>query len=113
MELDDLSSGSRKRLDRYGSNRPLDATLPGRTADSELLLRCEVPHLLFRTEKEVIDEPFESRLLEANQEFASLLQEACALPNGAVSIQSASVSEILMRAVQCAAKQYMLLAELG
>ena len=113
MELDDLSSGSRKRLDRYGSNRPLDATLPGRTADSELLLRREVPHLLFRTEKEVLDEPFESRLLEANQEFASLLQEASALPDCALPSQRRSISEILMRAVRCAAKQYMLLAELG
>src|SRR5260370_30412122 len=101
MELDDLSSGSRKRLDRYGSNRPLDATLPGRTADSELLLRCEIPHLLFRTEKAVIDEPFESRLLEANQEFAIQLQEACALPNCAVSSQTRSVSEILVRALPC------------
>src|SRR5216684_7558700 len=113
MELDDLSSGSRKRLDRYGSNRPLDATLPGRTADSELLLRREVSHLSFRTGKEVIEEPFESRLLEANQEFASLLQEASALPNCALPSQSRSISEILMRAVRCAAKQYMLLAELG
>jgi diguanylate cyclase (GGDEF)-like protein len=113
VELDDLSSCSRKRLDRYGSNRPLDATLPGRTADSELLLRNEVSQLLFRTEKEVIDDPFESRLLEANQEFASLLQEASALPNGALPSQRRSISEILMRAVRCAAKQYMLLAELG
>src|SRR5713226_10469939 len=113
MELDDLSSGSRKRLDRYGSNRPLDATLPGRTADSELLLRNEVSQLLFRTEKEVIDDPFESRLLEANQEFASLLQEASALPDCALPSQRRSISEILMRAVRCAAKQYMLLAEMG
>ena len=113
MELDDLSSGSRKRLDRYGSNRPLDATLPGRTAESELLLRSEVSQLLFRTQKEVLDEPFESRLLEANQEFASLLQEASTLPNSALPSQKRSISEILMRAVRCAAKQYMLLAELG
>ncbi len=113
MELDDLSSCSSKRLDRYGSNRPLDATLPGRTAESELPLRSEVSQLLFRTQKEVLDEPFESRLLEANQEFASLLQEASALPNCALPSQRRSISEILMRAVRCAAKQYMLLAELG
>ncbi len=113
MELDDLSSGSRKRLDRYGSNRPLDAPLPGRTADSESLLRSDVSRLLFQAKKEVIDEPFESRLLEADQEFASLLHEASALPNGALPSQRRSISEILMRAVRCAAKQYMLLAELG
>src|SRR5260370_22055459 len=113
MELDDLSSGSRKRLDRYGCNRALDATLPGRTADSESLLRSDVSRLLFQAKKEVIDEPFESRLLEADQEFASLLHEASALPNGALPSQRRSISEILMRAVRCAAKQYMLLAELG
>jgi diguanylate cyclase (GGDEF)-like protein len=113
MELDNSSDCSRKRLDHYRSSRSFNAVLSGRAADSESLLRSDVSRLLFQAKKEVIDEPFESRLLEANQEFASLLQEASALPNCALPSQWRSISEILMRAVRCAAKQYMLLAELG
>src|SRR5712664_2968983 len=113
MELDNFSSGSRKRLDLNRSSRPFDVALPGLPADSESLLRRDVSRLLLQAKKKVIEEPFESRLLEANQEFSSLLQEASALPNSALPNQRRSISEILMRAVRCAAKQYMLLAELG
>ncbi len=113
VELDNFSSCSRKRPDHFRSSRPFDATPPGWSADSESLLRRDVSRLLFRAKKEGIDEPFESRLLEANEEFASLLQEASALPNGAISSQRPSISEILICAVRCAAKQYILLAELG
>jgi diguanylate cyclase (GGDEF)-like protein len=113
MELDNFSSGSRKRLDLNRSSRPFDVALPGLPADSESLLRRDVSRLLLQAKKKVIEEPFESRLLEANQEFASLLQEASALPNCALPSERRSISEILMRAVRCAAKQYMLLAELG
>jgi len=113
MQLDNSSGCSRKRLDHFRSSRPFDAALLRRTANSESLLRREVSHPSFRTRKEVLDKPFESRLLEANQEFASVLQEASALPNCALPSQRRSISEILMRAVRCAAKQYMLLAELG
>src|SRR5258708_25270630 len=114
MELDNFSSCSRKRPDHCRStSRPFDDTLLGRIADSQSLLRGQLSRVLFRTEKAGIGKPFESRLLEANQEFASLLHEASALPNGALPSQRRSISEILMRAVRCAAKQYMLLAELG
>src|SRR5258708_2948377 len=113
MELADLSGFPRKRLDPSGFNRRFDATPLGQTPDPDLLLLCEVSRLLFRTEKEGVDEPFESRLSEANREFASLLREASALPNGVLLGQRRSISEILVRAVRCAAKQYVLLAELG
>ena len=113
MELDNFSSGSRKRLDLNRSSRPFDVALPGLPADSESLLRRDVSRLLLQAKKEVLDEPFESRLSEANREFASLLQETSTLPNSALPNQRRSISEILMRAVRCAAKQYMLLAELG
>jgi len=114
MELEDLKSCSHKYLDQFRStSRPLDDKLPGRPAEFQSLLRRDVSRLLFRAKKEGIDEPFESRLSGVNQEFASLLQEACALPNGAVSSQRRSISEILVNAVRCAAKQYVLLAELG
>src|SRR5437879_3267983 len=114
MELEDLNSCSHKYLDQFRStSRPLDDKLPGRPAEFQSLLRRDVSRLLFRAKKEGIDEPFESRLSGVNQEFASLLQEACALPNDDASSQRRSISEILVRAVRCAAKQYVLLAELG
>ena len=114
MELEDLNSCSHKYLDQFRStSRPLDDKLPARPAEFQSLLRRDVSRLLFRAKKEGIDEPFESRLSGVNQEFASLLQEACALPNGDASSQRRSISEILVRAVRCAAKQYVLLAELG
>jgi len=113
MELDNFSSSSRKRLDLHRSSRPFDVAFPNSPADSESLLRRDVSRLLLQAKKKVIEEPFESRLLEANQEFARLLQEASALPNCALPSERRSISEILMRAVRCAAKQYMLLAELG
>src|SRR5260370_12824084 len=113
VELDNFSSCSRKRPDHFRSSRPFDAAPPGWRAGVESVLRRDVSRLVFRAKKEGIDEPFESRLLEANEEFASLLQEASALPNGAISSQRPSISEILICAVRCAAKQYILLAELG
>jgi diguanylate cyclase (GGDEF)-like protein len=114
MELDNFNSCSQKGPDHFRStSRPLDDTLPSRTTDFQSSLRRDVSRLLFRAKKEGINEPFESRLSGVNQEFASLLREACALPNGAPSSQRRSISEILVNAVRCAAKQYVLLAELG
>src|SRR5258708_32918000 len=114
MELEDLNSCSHKYVDQFRStSRPLDDKLPGRPAEFQSLLRRDVSRLLFRAKKEGIDEPFESRLSGVNQEFSSLLQEASALPNGDVSSQRRSISEILGRAVRCAAKQYALLTDLG
>jgi len=116
MELNNLSSCSRKRPEHFKSaSRPFDAALPSMTIDSQSRLRRDVSDLLLRKEKEAIDKAFESRFSEANRELASLLQEVSAVPNGALlsETQRRPISEILVRAVRCAAKQYMLLAELG
>jgi diguanylate cyclase (GGDEF)-like protein len=113
MELESFSSCSRKRAGTCRTSRPFDARLVGRTADFQSQLRRDVSLVIFPAKREGIDEPFESRLSAAREEFAGLLQEAFALPNGTLSSQRRSISEILMRAVRCAAKQYMLLAELG
>src|SRR5258708_20031869 len=91
MELDNFSSGSRKRLDLNRSSRPFDVALPGLPADSESLLRRDVSRLLLQAKKEVLDEPFESRLSEANREFASCLKKQTTLPNNALPIQSAPI----------------------
>src|SRR5258708_9079183 len=97
MELEDLNSCSHKYLDQFRStSRPLDDKLPGRPAEFQSLLRRDVSRLLFRPKKEGIDEPFESRLSGVNQEFASLLQEACALPKGHVPSQTRAIKRILV-----------------
>src|SRR6267154_1227879 len=113
MELDNFSSGSRKRLDLNRSSRPFDVALPGLPADSESLLRRDVSRQLLQAKKKVIEEPFDSRLLEANQEFASLLHEASALAKCSLTRQRRSSSAILMRAVRCPASQGILLAKPG
>ena len=83
--------------------------------DSQSLFRRRVPSLLPRRRKERIDDVFQALLSEANREFASLLRDVRAESHGASPGETASppVSELLMRAIRCAAKQYMLQAELG
>jgi diguanylate cyclase (GGDEF)-like protein len=63
----------------------------------------------------VIDDVFRALLSEANRELASLIREVRTEPQGMSpsDARSQQVSELLMRAVRCAAKQYMLQAELG
>jgi diguanylate cyclase (GGDEF)-like protein len=83
--------------------------------DSQSLFRRGAPRLLSRGENKDIDDVFQALLSEANGELASLLHDVRAesqdaLPSDAPSQQ---FSELLMRAVRCAAKQYMLQAELG
>jgi diguanylate cyclase (GGDEF)-like protein len=85
--------------------------------DSQSLFRRGAPRLLPGGENKDkdIDDVFQALLSEANGELASLLHDVRAeshdtLPSDAPSQQ---FSELLMRAVRCAAKQYMLQAELG
>src|SRR5436190_7681194 len=82
-------------------------------ADS--LFRDDVPVLSSRKKNRAVDDVFHSLLSETNRELASLLRDvrtgASGTPLG--DARSQQVSELLMRAVRCAAKQYMLQAELG
>jgi GGDEF domain-containing protein len=70
---------------------------------------------LFRAEKGALDETFQTLLSEANQELATLLREVGTKSDAAPGStpQSQPISELLMRAVECAVKQYMLRAELS
>lgn len=83
--------------------------------DSQPLFRRDVPRLLPRGENKRIDDVFQALLSEANQELASLLRDVRTESHGTShgDTQGQPVSELLMRAVRCAAKQYMLQAELG
>jgi diguanylate cyclase (GGDEF)-like protein len=65
--------------------------------------------------KDAVDVVFQSLLSDANDELAQLLRDVGARPEAAQvgPDQNRSVSDLLMRAIRCAAKQYMLQAHLG
>ena len=83
--------------------------------DSQPLFRRHVQRLLPRRDNERIDDVFQALLSEANGELASLLRDVRTESHGTLpgDTRGQPVSELLMRAVRCAAKQYMLQAELG
>lgn len=57
---------------------------------------------------------FPALLSDANRELAALLQDVCAVKAGEEGrTQDVRTRELLVRAVQCAAKQYILQTELG
>jgi len=75
----------------------------------------DVRQLSLRREKDPVDVVFQALLLKANQELARLLRDLrtgpqIEMPSGTPNRR---ISELLARAVRCAAKQYMLQAELG
>jgi two-component system, cell cycle response regulator len=83
--------------------------------DSRSLLCRGLPRLIAHRETERIDDGFQALLSEANREFASLLRDIRAESHGTSpdNTRSQPESDLLMRAVRCAAKQYVLQAELG
>jgi diguanylate cyclase (GGDEF)-like protein len=110
-----VRSSSRKQTEHFRSKRyPFDAALTRMTEDSEQL-RQNVSRLIEQGEEITNETIFQTLLSDANRELASLLQdvrkveEDRQLNDG----QAERMKSLLMRAVQCAAKQYMLQAELG
>jgi diguanylate cyclase (GGDEF)-like protein len=94
---------------------PTDVALLNMTVDPQLLFRRKVSDISGSRKNPVIDDVFQGLLSEANRELATLLRDVRTEPQG-VSLgdaKSQQVSELLMRAVRCAARQYMLQAELG
>jgi len=84
--------------------------------ESGSLFHGEVAPLnLFRAEKGAVDKTFQTLLAEANQELATLLREVGTKSDAAQEItpQSQPSSKLLMRAVECAVKQYLLRSELS
>jgi len=105
----------KRRAGRRSAHDPADVALLNMTVDPQSLFRRKVSGISRSRENPVIDDVFRGLLSEANRELASLLREVRTEPQG-VSLgdaRSQQVSELLMRAVRCAAKQYMLQAELG
>ena len=116
MSSNKLSSCSRKRQSGFKSvNNPSDVAILSMAVDSQPLFRRGVRRSLPRGENERIDDVFQALLSEANRELASLLRDVRTESHGTLpgDTRSQPASELLMRAVRCAAKQYMLQAELG
>jgi diguanylate cyclase (GGDEF)-like protein len=110
-----VRSSSRKQTEHFRAKKyPFDAALSRMTEDSEQLRR-NVSRLIEQGEEIANETIFQTLLSDANRELSSLLQdvrnveEDPQLNEG----QAGRMKKLLLRAVQCAAKQYMLQAELG
>ena len=111
-----LSSCLRKRQARMEcESNPTDVAILNMAVDPQSLFRRRAPVLSPGRENKTIDGDFRSLLSEANRDLAKLLRDVRTGSGGTAlgDARSRQVSELLMRAVRCAAKQYMLQAELG
>jgi diguanylate cyclase (GGDEF)-like protein len=111
-----LSSGSRKRPVGIGTeHNPADVAILNMTVDSQSLFRRRTVGLWPNGENSAIDDVFPALLSEANRELANLLRDLRTESRAKVSgdMRSPQMSELLMRAVRCAAKQYMVQEKLG
>jgi diguanylate cyclase (GGDEF)-like protein len=111
-----LGNGSRKRAEKpiCVDSSPGVQILSMRAIPS-IAFKDEVPRLNKYSEKRAVDVVFRALLAKANQELATLLRDVQKGPQAGLhwSAYSRQISELLTRAVRCAAKQYMLQAELG
>jgi diguanylate cyclase (GGDEF)-like protein len=96
-------------------NNPFDVSVLSMEVDSNALFRRDALPLIPGRKKEGLDEVLVALLSEANQELAHLLRDVRTESQGVLlgGHQIRPVNELLMRAVRCAAQQYMLQAELG
>ena len=94
---------------------PTDLALLNISVDSQSLFRRRAWRGPQSGHNPAIDDVFQAVLSKANRELATLLRDVRTDSQGPVlgDAKSRQVSELLMRAVRCAAKQYMLQAELG
>ena len=116
MSSNKFTSCARKRqADLRPVNSPSDVAILNMAVDYQSLFHRTAPRLLPCKDNRVFDDVFQTLLSEANRELASLLRDVRTESHGTLpgETRSQQVSELLMRAVRCAAKQYMLQAELG
>ena len=115
MGLTKVRSYQHKRTEHFRSRKfPFDAALQRMTEDAEKLRR-NVAGLIEQDEVIANETIFQTLLSDANRELASLLQDVRQLRDDPLldEGQAGRMKKLMMRAVQCAAKQYMLQAELG
>jgi diguanylate cyclase (GGDEF)-like protein len=111
-----LSSGSRKRPVGVGTEHdPADVAILNMTVDSQSLFRRRTVGLWPSEENSAFDDVLPALLSEANRELANLLRDLRTESRAKVSgdMRSPQMSELLMRAVRCAAKQYLVQEKLG
>lgn len=116
QQLTKLGKGSRKRVEvMRNRNNSSGASLLTMKLDSQLISRRDFPKLGVHREKDVSEVVFHALLSNAHEELAELLRDVrTGYERGpGVETRDNRSSELLMRAVRCAAKQYMLQAELG
>ena len=104
------------RQSQSSTTTPSEPSALGLALDYESLFADEVSPLnLAREEKRSFDHAFQTLLSEANLELATLLREVHISSDALLESapQSRRNSELLIRAVQCAVKQYTLQAELS
>src|SRR5206468_1249767 len=89
--------------------------LTARAESSPLLSRRDASGLLFARKKKAMDHIFHAVVPEANQELTALLRDVRRKSQSEPGDdrRSLAVNKLLMRAVRCASKQYLLQAELG
>ncbi len=110
-----VRTSSRKQAEHFRSKKyPFDAALLTVTEDSEQLRR-NVSRLIEQGEEIANETIFQTLLSDANRELASLLQDVRKVEEDPLLAegQAGRMKKLLMRAVHCAAKQYILQAELG
>lgn len=115
MGLTKVRSYPRKRPEHFRSRKfPYDAALLKMSEDAEQLRR-NVAGLIEQDEEIANETIFQTLLSDANRELASLLQDVRKVEGEPLleEGQAGRMKKLMMRAVHCAAKQYMLQAELG
>ena len=110
-----VRGSSRRPSEHFRSKKyPFDAALLRMTEDAEQLRR-NVSRLVAQGEEITNETIFQTVLSDANRELASLLQDVRKVQDDPLldEGQAGRMKKLMMRAVHCAAKQYMLQAELG
>jgi diguanylate cyclase (GGDEF)-like protein len=110
-----VRGNSRKQAEHFRIRKyPFDAALLRMSQDAEQLRR-NVSRLIEQDGEITNETIFQTLLSDANRELASLLQEVGKLEHEPRidDEQTGRMKKLMMRAVNCAAKQYMLQSELG
>lgn len=110
-----VRSISRRPTEHFRAKKyPFDEALLRVNEDSEQLRR-NVSRLIEQGEEIANETIFQTLLSDANRELASLLQDVRKIQEDPLLDEGPTgrMKKLMMRAVHCAAKQYMLQAELG
>ncbi len=111
-----LDKGIRNRLDLAASvAQSIGATNLSLGMDPDPHFGFDIPAMDLPRGKEAVEQILQAVFAKANGELAKLLQDVRTKSAAGQlgTAQNGSTNKLLMRAVQCAVKQYMLQAELG